>query len=176
VDRGAELSCESARSLVPGYLDGELTEAQAAPLRAHLFACPACRELAKDERTLKQWFSEAALPAVAVPEGFAARVARRAFAGDPGLLTPVPPPTPASHLPFLLKLTAVAAGLLFVFAVAIQKASLPSGDGGLNATEEAPWEREANRAPLVDRPADAALPEPGSSETESAEVGDSEER
>lgn len=156
-ERTVDLSCENARSLIPGYLDGELTEAQAAPLRKHLFACPACREVTKDEKSLKRWFSGARSETVDVPQGFAARVARRAFAGDPGLLVPVPSRSSSAEerpslLPFLLKLTAVAAGLLLVFAVTIQRRSLPSGDG-LSATEEAPWDRESTRGPLVDRPA-----------------------
>ncbi len=156
-ERPADLSCENARSLIPGYLDGELTEAQAAPLRKHLFACPTCREVTKDEKSLKKWFSEALPETVDVPQGFAARVARRAFAGDPGLLVPVPARAASveehpSLLPFLLKLTAVAAGLLLVFAVTIQRRSLPSGDG-LSATDLAPWDRESASESLVDRPA-----------------------
>ena len=136
--RGAELTCENAGALVPVYLDGELTEAQAAPLRAHLFACPACREVAKGAKNLKRWFSEAARPAVEVPPGFAARVARRAFAGDPGLFVPAPAAERSPQLTFLLQLTAVAAALLLVFAIAIQSRSLPGGDG-IQADDPPPW-------------------------------------
>jgi predicted anti-sigma-YlaC factor YlaD len=51
-----KISCEAARPLVPGYLDGELTEGQASPLRAHLLDCPACREIAKEGKSFKRWF------------------------------------------------------------------------------------------------------------------------
>jgi len=172
-DASAPFTCENAASLVPGYLDGELTEAQAGPLRAHLLACPACREEAKGERNLKSWFTEAAAPAVEVPPGFAARVARRAFAGDPGILTPATPAAATDEssriLPFLLQLTAVAAGLLMVFAVAIhQTRNLPDGDG-LEAGDTPPWENESpaagfqpRRAAPLDR---AAETDPAPEET-----------
>src|SRR5687767_11962997 len=74
--------CRDASALIPSYLDGELTEAQAAPLRKHLLSCQACRGSAQSEKNLKRWFVEAETPAV--PKDFAARVARRAFAGDRG--------------------------------------------------------------------------------------------
>ena len=82
-------TCDDARALVPSYLDGELSEAQASPLRAHLLDCPACRGVAKEGKALRRWFEFEPAP-VSVPAGFAARVARRAFAGDPGLLVPEP--------------------------------------------------------------------------------------
>src|SRR5262245_33215547 len=121
-----KISCDDARTLVPSYLDGELAEAQASPLRGHLLDCPACREVAKQGKTLQRWF-EVAPPAVTVPAGFSARVARRAFAGDPGLLVPEPPAVRPrkSLLPFLLVASAVAAALLFVLALAIQRETLP---------------------------------------------------
>lgn len=148
-----DLACLNARSLIPAYLDGELSEGQAGPLRRHLFDCPECRESAKGGTVLKRWFSEGDWPAVEVPSGFAARVARRAFAGDPGLAASAPVAAEAapilpferkSQLPFLLKLTAAAAALLFVFALAIQNRSLPDGER-LDASQRiAPWEREAS--------------------------------
>lgn len=73
------MECGDARPLVPSYLDGELTEAQAAPLRKHLLACQACRAGAQAEKNMKRWF--AATEPIAVPRGFSARVARAAFAG-----------------------------------------------------------------------------------------------
>ena len=144
------LTCDTARPLVPSYLDGELSELSASPLRAHLLACPACRESAKEGRNLKRWFA-APPEAVPVPGGFAARVARRALAGDPGWLVPEPPPIQRSRplLPVLLVATAAAAALLFGLALAIQRQNLPSGDG-LRAQEPPPWlETDAQDLPLT---------------------------
>ena len=129
------MQCDNARSLIPSYQDGELSEEQAAPLRAHLMECGACREVAKAETALKRWF--VASPAPAVPDGFAAHVARRAFAGDPGMealpekvLTPARPQqreTPI--LPFVLRSTAAAAMLLIFLSMALHWRQLPaSGD------------------------------------------------
>ncbi len=139
-------TCDDARLLVPSYLDGELSEAQASPLRTHLMDCPACREEAKQGKTLKRWFEPESAP-VSVPAGFAARVARRAFAGDPGLLVPEPPAVRARRplLPFLLLATAVAAALLFVLALAIQRENLPRS----NRLEA----REGGRPPWLAQPA-----------------------
>jgi anti-sigma factor RsiW len=122
-------TCDDARVLVPSDLDGELSEAQASPLRAHLLACPACREVAKEGKTLKRWFA-APPERVRVPDGFAARIARRAFAGDPGLLVPEPAGSARQRplLPFLLLATAGAAAILLVLAVAIQRESLPQSN------------------------------------------------
>lgn len=128
------MQCENAVGLVPSYLDGELSETQAAPLRGHLLACPTCREVAKGERSLKRWF--VAEEASAVPAGFAARVARRAFAGDPGMLDASDEAgeraEPGAILPFVQTLTAVAAAILLVLALAIQRERLPD-DAGLRA-------------------------------------------
>ncbi len=156
------ITCDNARSLVPSYLDGELSEAQAAPLRGHLFDCPACREVAKEGRALERWFEAAALEPVAIPAGFSARVARRAFAGDPGLLTPVDDPPAVrprrSLLPFLLTACAVAAAVLLVLALAIQRESLPKSSG-LDAQSRPHWlapdgarRAEANRVPGPENP------------------------
>ena len=142
-DHGKEsfmkISCDDARTLVPGYLDGELPEGQASPLRGHLMDCPACREVAKQGKNLSRWF-EAAPAAVPVPAGFAARVARRAFAGDPGLLVPEPPAVrPRKPLmPFLLAACAVAAVLLFVLALAIRNETLPRANS-IDAQVRPPW-------------------------------------
>ncbi len=172
-----KMSCENARTLVPSYLDGELSEEQAAPLRGHLFDCRACREEVKQGKVLRRWFSaaRAALPPASVPPGFASRVARRAIAlaeaelpsvevrpggsrgGAPatvpgarsGTLHLAGPgsgrPT-ATLLPFLLQLVAVAAALLFVFALALQKQALPDASS-LEAQEDLPWEVETTEAP-----------------------------
>lgn len=124
--------CEQAAALVPGYLDGELSEEQAAPLRRHLLSCPDCRAAAQDLTSLRRWFPTP--DPVAVPAGFAARVARAAFAGvEPGQRVPdaAPAPTRAGAgpdlLPFLLGVTSVAAGLLFTFALLLGSADRPSG-------------------------------------------------
>lgn len=123
-----KLSCQNACTLIPSYLDGEVSEEQAAPLRKHLLACPACREVAKADTALKRWFVDEA--SVEVPAGFAARVARRAFAGDPGELVPVPAAASSFDLgPFLLRLNALAALLLIAFAVGLRVEDRPSGRG-----------------------------------------------
>jgi len=154
------ISCDDARPLVPSYLDGELSEAQASPLRAHLLDCPRCRESAKEEKSLKRWFAVPAEP-VPVPAGFAVRVSRRAYAGDPGLILPEPPPAVGrprrTLLPFLLVASAVAAAVLFVLAVAIQREQLPRTNG-LEATPRPPWlEKQAAPEDVVP----AVLPGPG---------------
>jgi anti-sigma factor RsiW len=155
-----KISCDNASALVPSYLDGELSEEQAAPLREHLLDCPACRELAKQEKSVKRWFSEAReASGVRVPRGFAARVAKLAFAGaQGGVLVPSArrerqersgssaPITllagrrgeRATVLPFVLKLSSAAAALLFVFALAIQRQALPEGSD-LDAMTQGPW-------------------------------------
>ena len=74
-----DMNCGDARPLVASYLDGELTEAQAAPLRKHLLACHTCRGSAQAGKHLKRWF--VATQPMAVPRDFSARVARLAFAG-----------------------------------------------------------------------------------------------
>ena len=149
-------SCENARPLLAGYLDGELSQEQAAPLREHLLDCLDCREGAKDAKVLRRWFVDEEAPRA--PEGFAARIARRAFAGDPGRSGVLIPEAPVASadlgtgsgaeattgrgrmLPFLLTASTVAAGLLLCFAVAIQRRGLPESDD-LRADTPAPWER-----------------------------------
>lgn len=124
--------CDDARPLIPSYLDGELSEAQAAPLRKHLLDCQPCRASAQGEKNLKRWFVPT--EEVAVPAGFAARVARRAFAGDPGsaefddTLVPASPPEQAETgklLTFVLRATAVAAVFLVLLSVGIGRLRLP---------------------------------------------------
>jgi anti-sigma factor RsiW len=147
------LSCKDASALVPSYLDGELSEVQASPLRAHLIDCPHCREAAKHETALKRWFQSAREARAQVPEGFAAHVARRAFSGDRGLAVPAASGSEGRLLPFVLALSAVAAVILLVLSIALQSRERPAGEG-LEADERAPWLAE---------PADAqsaAGPEP----------------
>jgi hypothetical protein len=143
------MQCDNAGPLIASYLDGELSEAQAAPLRKHLLDCQPCRASAQSEKALKRWFVDEG-PAV-VPPGFASRVARRAFAGDTGSDEPRTPvlretavlaaadtavrsaavqtptePKDGRLLPFVLRLTSIAAILLVCLSVAIGNLSLPS--------------------------------------------------
>jgi anti-sigma factor RsiW len=136
-DHAMQITCDQATSLVPSYLDGELTEAQAAPLRGHLLGCPGCREVAKRGKALSRWFAAAESPAI--PLGFAARVARRAFAGDPGdagirETAPVGA-AEAALLPFVLRLTALAAGLLILLAGLMQLQASPTDSDELRADD-----------------------------------------
>jgi hypothetical protein len=118
--------CKECFALIPGFLDGELTEAQAAPLRRHLMDCPDCRKAASGEKAFKRWF-DFEEPQVEVPPGFAARVARRAFAGDTGE-GPVVTEREAPILNFVLRVTAVAAGLLLVLSAWMRSVQVPDGN------------------------------------------------
>ncbi len=131
-----EMTCRDARPLVGAYLDGELSEARASLLRKHLLDCHACRTGAQDGKNLKRWFAATREDDVelagAVPSGFAARVARRAFSGDVGRsefgvgvalsAQPVGGPRSSSAesnvLRFVLTTTAIAAGLALILALA----------------------------------------------------------
>ncbi|MFT4541599.1 MAG: anti-sigma factor RsiW [Planctomycetota bacterium] len=75
------MNCRDASALVAGYLDDELSEAQAAPLRQHFLDCHSCRGQVQKGKSLQAWFPET--PEVAVPSGFAKRVTRMAFAQVP---------------------------------------------------------------------------------------------
>ncbi len=128
-------TCNDARPMIPSYLDGELTEAQAAPLRKHLLECQPCRASAQDQKNVTRWFqvAKSAEAAVPVPRDFAARVARRAFQGDSGTLTSAPAlPTvvkersEARHLRLVLTLTAAAAAVVLIVSMAIRQMTLPS--------------------------------------------------
>jgi anti-sigma factor RsiW len=133
------MECNQARPLIPSYLDGELSEARAAPLRRHLLDCQPCRAGAQGEKNLKRWFA-AGVP-VEVPKGFAARVARRAFAGDTGEAVveivpavgaalgarPLPVRGEDRLLRFVLQATAAAALVVIALSVALRSLSLPSG-------------------------------------------------
>ena len=145
------MPCANARSLVASFLDGELSEEQSTRLRGHLLDCPECREAAKVEQTTKRWFREAVLETPEIPGGFAARVARRAFAGDPGMSAANEAQSGRGELlPFVLKLSAVAAATLFAFSILIQRQSLPAS-GEMDAQYRPPWEIEQPGAPAPDR-------------------------
>jgi anti-sigma factor RsiW len=126
------MRCQDAKPLVPSYLDGELSEAQAAPLRRHLLGCQPCRAEAQADKNLRRWF--VATPAVTVPDGFAARVAQLAFAGAAERYGAETEPAPFAQeveretpiLRFVLRLTAVAAALALFLSVAIRSLELPS--------------------------------------------------
>lgn len=138
------MNCSDARPLVPVYLDGELTEAQAAPLRQHLMSCTSCRGAAQRGTAFKGWFVDEG--PVDIPAGFAARVARRAFAGDVGELTPAASapgtPGPLGHalsavgpseasagvLTFVLQLTSIAAAVLVALAIGMRSVGMPETD------------------------------------------------
>lgn len=139
-----KIPCENARTLVPSYLDGELGEAQASPLRNHLLDCPSCREIAKEERALKRWFEARRVPNAMmppVPDGFSSHVARRAFAGDRGTAwDEIEPALPRrSHLSFLLGACAVAAAVVLVLALVIRRETLPKTTGLEAQQYRPPW-------------------------------------
>jgi hypothetical protein len=129
------IQCQDALPLVPLYLDGELSEAQAGPLRKHLLSCHPCRSSVQDDKALKRWFAAGPVAAAAVPNGFAVRVARRAFAGDTGESERVAARTRGSFddepqeagrlLQFVLALTTVAAAALLIAAIALRGDALP---------------------------------------------------
>ncbi len=137
------MDCQNARSLIPSYLDGELTQAQAGPLRQHLLDCQPCRGSAQDLKNLKHWFVPTA--EVAVPRDFASRVARRAFQGDTGegfevaggAIALREPESGGRLLRFVLTCTAVAAALLLVLALGVRQLGLPQSSR-LVADDKAP--------------------------------------
>jgi anti-sigma factor RsiW len=176
------LSCRDAQPLVGAYVDGELSESQASPLRQHLLACQACRASAQDLKSLKRWFAPGKVASqTAIPSGFAARVTRRAFAGDTGerreelaRTAPVPAPSAGAALAapsrqrslhsLVLTLTGVAAAAAIVAALAIQAQKRPTGrdlradDRALQSTEEI-----LDRLEALNRAEEAAGAESGSS-------------
>jgi predicted anti-sigma-YlaC factor YlaD len=128
---GQNMECQNARSMIPSYCDGELTQAQAGPLRQHLLGCQPCRGSAQDLKNLKRWFAPAG--AAVVPAGFAARVARRALQGDTGELVPggVAPRADEERgrlLRFVLACTAAAAVVLLLLAIGVRQVNLPRTD------------------------------------------------
>ena len=126
-----QLPCDDAARLVPSYLDGELSEAQAGPLRKHLLDCVGCRGSAQDLKNLQRWFAPHQAD-VTVPSGFAARVARRAFAGDTGALGGAgarlaEPVTPVREvLPFVRELVALAAAVLVMLLIGLRMGDHPA--------------------------------------------------
>lgn len=139
------ISCNDVRQLLPGYLDGELSEAQAGPARTHMLECCACREQVQDGKVLSRWFHSGQGQPLDVPRGFSARIARRAFAGDTGTMVSGNSRSQDAGrerpiLPFLLKMTALAACLLFVLALQIKRQSLPDSHEAEASNHSPPWE------------------------------------
>ena len=164
-----KMNCEQCQPLVPGYLDGELGESLATPLRRHLLACLACREVAQSQRAQATWFQAGEPPVV--PFGFAARVARLAFEGvgprEGVALIPRPahalrPADGATSSPpqFLVWATAVAATGLFVLSIALGGRSLPSSDALYADTQLADVLEDLDQLHAED-----ALPETGTPAT-----------
>lgn len=123
--------CAQATPLIPAWADGELSEARSAPLREHLLGCRECRASMADLRALSRWFQPGAEVATAVPPGFSARVARRAFAGDSGeraATSELGARERARTLDFVLLLTAVAAALVIALGLALRARELPAGE------------------------------------------------
>lgn len=149
--------CQDAHLLIGSYADGELTEAQAAPLRQHLLSCGACRVLVQDQKALQRWFQP--IP-VDVPAGFAERIARRAFAGDRGRSSeaPVGAGEPTRIEGFLFRLASLAAAAAIVCAFLVQRESRPSADNLLGDVR-APSIEELRRE-LEELNADEPEPEP----------------
>lgn len=137
-----EFTCREAVPMIGAYLDGELSPARAALLRPHLLECAACRNSASDGRAIQRWFAplrEAAVSgsaAPAIPSGFSARVARRAFAGDTGERA-TPERTEGRLLPFVLRLTAAAAAVTLMLALGVRLRSRPDVPN-LSADDRAP--------------------------------------
>ncbi len=135
------LPCNDAQLLVMSYLDGQLSEAQAAPLRKHLLECQPCRASAQDHKNTTRWFVRP--EPVAVPRDFAARVARRAFQGDRGerlveartshefagaAVAQSEARENGRMLRFVLGLTSVAAVAVICVSIGVRSLTLPSGD------------------------------------------------
>ncbi|HIG87023.1 MAG TPA: zf-HC2 domain-containing protein [Planctomycetes bacterium] len=123
------MKCEAVKPLVAGYLDNELSESQAAPVRQHLLDCAGCRNEMQSQTAQKSWFVPT--EPIAVPDGFATRVSRRAFAGDKGLLVPAPRQEvqrgEARILQFVIQMTAVAAVVLLILALGMKFNAHPEG-------------------------------------------------
>ena len=136
--RAVTMLCRDALPLVPAYLDGEVSEAQAAPLRKHLLSCHSCRNAAQEGKSLARWFvsSDSTSAASLVPDGFAARVARRAFAGDTGEHSLHGPRVEqeGALLRFVVHFSAAAAAVMLIVALSIRAEELPRG-GQLRADD-----------------------------------------
>jgi anti-sigma factor RsiW len=163
-----EFTCKEAVPMIGAYLDGELSPASAALLRPHLLECPACRNSTADGRALQRWFTplRESPSAPAVPSGFAARVARRAVAGDTGERT-APVAQEGKLLPFVLRLTAAAAAVTLLLALGVRLRSRPDADN-LSADDRKPLSMTQIQSEL-DRLNGVVPTEPAANETTPAE-------
>lgn len=109
----ASFACWSARNLLDLYEEGRLTGGAERRVRAHLSACPGCRELAGESEGIKALLKGAAPPAA--PAGLAASILRRLEEGGP------PPPIPARR-PLLRPDPVQAAALAGLLALAASHA------------------------------------------------------
>ncbi len=146
------IQCDVVLALVPTFVDDEVTESVGGTVRRHLMDCSACRNAVQEEQTLRQWF--VAGPEVDVPTGFAAHVARRAFAGDvgrepvPAAAAPAPEPAAGRVLAFSRALVAVAAGGLVAITLVLagsgnpEVADLDAGKGLQEALSELEQENQ----------------------------------
>ena len=140
------MNCKQVQPLIPSYADGELSELQAGPFRKHLLECQPCRAMAQAEKATQDWFVPT--PEIAVPEGFAARVARRAFAGDVGVLVPTgpvlaePQRREAPILQFSLRVAMAAALVLMVAAISLGVINQPDRDASVGADPNQPSAQE----------------------------------
>lgn len=163
-----EFTCKEAVPMIGAYLDGELSPASAALLRPHLLECPACRNSTADGRALQRWFSplRESASAPVVPAGFAARVARRAVAGDTGERGAAAAQE-GKLLPFVLRLTAAAAVVTLTLALGVRLRSRPDA-GSLSADDHKPLSMSQIQTEL-DRLNGVTPAEPAPDETTSVE-------
>jgi anti-sigma factor RsiW len=80
------MTCPNYETMLEAYLDGELPPAEVEQLHRHLEACPECRrELAELRRGIELFRAGSlAEPEIALPPGFAERVAAKAVRPRPG--------------------------------------------------------------------------------------------
>ncbi len=140
------MDCKQAQPLVPSYSDGELSELQAGQLRKHLMDCQPCRALAQEQKSFQRWFVPS--EPVAVPQDFAARVARRAFAGDTGLsVSPALPGVSsdgrssrreAPILQFAMRMALAAALILMMVSIGIGIINQPDRNAPAHAELDPP--------------------------------------
>lgn len=131
------MHCEDALAQIDSYVDEQLNESQAAPLRRHLIECSSCRLAAQEAEALKSWFvdPEALVGPAEAPEGFAERITELAFGPQvqKGPRSLQPALAGAGHgdhavnelSGFVLNLVAAAAVVLLLLAFGIKRSSLP---------------------------------------------------
>ena len=97
-----------SETLIQRFVDGEVTEDQDRAIRLHLRESAEARALVLEAERTRHLLRASAGPVAAVPPGFAARVAREAFAAEARVSHEL-----SSALPFVRRLAfaAVAAGL-----------------------------------------------------------------